>query len=182
MGAQGKFKTMNRRSFLLNGTALMGLFGLGAFYWPIRWRYIVIHHSAGSYGSIEFLQKVHKERQANDPIDAIPYHFVIGNGNGLGDGEIASDLRKKYNIWGAHVSGKNTDRNLRGIGICLIGNFEKEKVTSQQYDSLVSLTKRVMQTYGISANNVTGHGYTPGESTKCPGKNFPMGRFLSDIA
>ena len=34
------------------------------------------------------LRQVHRERQPNDPIDAIPYHFVIGNGRGMTDGEV----------------------------------------------------------------------------------------------
>jgi N-acetyl-anhydromuramyl-L-alanine amidase AmpD len=172
---------MNRRNFFISGSIALGALGAGAMYWPNRWNYIVIHHSAGNYGNIEFLQKVHRERQKNDPIDAIPYHYVIGNGNGLALGEVASDWRQENDIWGAHVSGRNSDRNFRGIGICLIGNYEKNSVPKEQYNSLVSLTKKLMSKYSIAAQNVTGHGYISGENTKCPGKNFPMQQFLSDI-
>jgi len=56
---------MNRRYFIA-GTLTLTALGLGP--------YIVIHHSAGEHGNIEFLKQVHRERQANDPIDAIPYH------------------------------------------------------------------------------------------------------------
>ena len=101
---------MNRRKFVLGGTALLGLFGLAAMYWPNRWKYIVVHHSAGSFGNIDFLQKVHRER-TKDPIHAIAYHYIIGNGNGLADGEVDSDIRKEYNLWGSHVSVNNLDRN-----------------------------------------------------------------------
>jgi hypothetical protein len=72
-----------------------------------------------------------------DPIDAIAYHYIIGNGNGLGMGEIASDWRQSYNLWGAHVSISNLDHNFRGIGICLIGNFENGEVPLAQYQALV---------------------------------------------
>jgi len=172
---------MKRRLFLTSSAIILTSLGAGALYWPRRWKYIVIHHSAGNYGTIEFLQKVHRERQKNDPIDAIPYHYVIGNGNGLDMGEVASDWRQKYNIWGAHVSGNNSDRNFQGIGICLIGNYEENNVPQKQYDSLVSLTQSLMSTYSIDIKHVSGHGHTPGERTKCPGKNFPMQQFLSDI-
>lgn len=171
-----------RRKFLtLSAVTLAGL-GLGAFSWNKRWHYIVIHHSAGEYGNIEFLQKVHRERQAGDPIDAIPYHFIIGNGNGMGDGEIASDWRKDYDIWGAHVSGNNSERNFLGLGICLIGNFEKRAPTSDQYASLLNLTKSLMDQYSIPISNVSGHGHTPGESTKCPGRHFPMRKLISELS
>ena len=172
---------MKRRKILTWPFVILGAIFTGGAYWNRRWKYIVIHHSAGSYGDISFLQEVHRKRQASDPVDAIPYHYVIGNGNGLGMGEIASDFRQTYDLWGAHVSGKNVDRNLRGIGICLIGNYETDPVPEEQYASLVSLTRRLLSKYNIQPEHVSGHGTVEGESTKCPGKNFPMDRFLSDI-
>jgi len=153
----------------------------GGEYWKNRWKYIVVHHSAGSRGDIPFLRRVHRERQANDPIDAIPYHYVIGNGNGLGLGEVATGWREEYHLWGAHVSARNPDRNLRGIGICLIGNFEADFVPKEQYLALLRLTRQLMDNYGISPRNVCGHGQVPGETTKCPGRNFPHDAFHDDI-
>jgi hypothetical protein len=173
---------MNRRKLLITSSALIGAACAGAIYWPSRWNAIVIHHSAGNFGNVDFLQQVHRERQAKDPIDAIPYHFIIGNGNGLGLGEVATGWRQKYDIWGAHVSGNNLDKNFRGLGICLIGNYEENPVPKDQYDALVVLTKFLMAKYSIAAKNVSGHGHTEGEFTKCPGKNFPMNDFLTEIA
>ena len=152
-----------------------------SYWWTHRWNYIVIHHSAGSYGNIEFLQKVHRERQSKDPLDAIPYHYIVGNGNGLGVGVVKSDWRQAWNIWGMHVSRHNVDRNFRGLGICLIGNFEKKNISQKQYQAVVTLTKELMKKYNISITNISGHGYTKGEQTKCPGKHFPMERFLRDV-
>lgn len=172
---------MNRRHFLISATSILAAGGLGGIYWGRRWNYIIVHHSAGTYGDIDFLQKVHRERQPRDPINAIPYHYVIGNGNGLKPGEIASDWRQSWNLWGAHVSANNLDHNLRGIGICLIGNFDNVRVPMVQYQSLVKLTKDLMLRYGIAKENVNGHGMISGESTKCPGKYFPMERFRRDI-
>ena len=95
-----------------------------------RWNYIVIHHSAGNYGSIEFLQNIHDQRQSLDPLKGtIAYHYAIGNGNGMKDGEVGSDLRKKYDIPGVHLRSVNWIRNLFGIGICVIGNIDKHKMT-----------------------------------------------------
>ncbi len=173
---------MKRRRFLAASAVSLGTLCFGAIYWPQRWRYIVIHHSAGAYGDIAFLSRVHRERQAADPIDAIPYHYIIGNGNGLGMGEIESDWRQDLNIWGAHVSARNPDRNFRGIGICLIGNYETQPIPVQQYQSLVTLTKSLMAEYDIPLSNISGHGNVPGETTKCPGKHFPMRKFLKDLA
>ncbi|PVV15787.1 MAG: hypothetical protein B6D72_01715 [gamma proteobacterium symbiont of Ctena orbiculata] len=173
---------MNRRTFLKTSAISGCLLGAGALYWPNRWKYIVVHHSAGNFGTIEFLQRVHRERQAGDPVDAIPYHYVIGNGNGMEEGEVGSDWRQRYAIWGAHVSGRNMDRNLRGIGICLIGNFDIDPVPEGQFVALVELTKALMSKYQIAAEEVSGHGHTDGEQTNCPGRLFPMERFMKEIA
>jgi N-acetyl-anhydromuramyl-L-alanine amidase AmpD len=172
---------MNRRKFITSSLVIAGsLTGVG-WYWAERWKYIVIHHSAGNFGDIPFLQRVHRERQSTDPIDAIPYHYVIGNGNGLKMGEIASDWRQNFDVWGAHVSARNHDWNLRGIGICLIGNFENHQVPEKQYAALVKLTNTLMQRYAIKKEHVNGHGLIEGEQTKCPGKHFPFDRFRKDI-
>ena len=168
---------MNRRRFLITSSLVLGAAGLGGVYWANRWKYIVIHHSAGSYGTIDLLQRVHRQRQANDPIDAIPYHYIIGNGNGLRLGEVASDWRQALDLWGAHVSANNVERNFLGIGICLIGNLEKAPVPPQQFQALVALTRRLMVRYDIAPANVTGHGMLDGEVTKCPGQYFPMEAF-----
>eukprot|EP00487_Bulimina_marginata_P009150 TRINITY_DN349_c0_g1_i3.p1 TRINITY_DN349_c0_g1~~TRINITY_DN349_c0_g1_i3.p1 ORF type:complete len:177 (+),score=11.63 TRINITY_DN349_c0_g1_i3:112-642(+) len=175
---------MNRRSLLKKSSLIIGVTGLctaGAVLWQNRWNYIVIHHSAGRSGNVEILQQVHRQRQSKDPIDAIPYHYIIGNGNGMKSGEVASDWRQEYNIWGAHVSGRNFDHNFRGIGICLIGNLEEKAPAVKQYNALLKLTKQLMLQYNIPLQNVTGHGMTTGERTKCPGKYFPMSKFKRDL-
>ena len=175
-------KWFTRRRFLISATSTIALGITGGIYWSGRWEYIVIHHSAGNYGNIEFLQKVHRQRQAGDPIDAIPYHYVIGNGNGMGLGEIASDWRKENNLWGAHVSGRNSKRNFLGLGICMIGNFEEHYVKEQQYQALLGLCRKLMNKYGIPVFNISGHGLTEGEMTLCPGKYFPMQRLLTELS
>ncbi|MEO1201551.1 MAG: peptidoglycan recognition family protein [Pseudomonadota bacterium] len=175
----GRRRRIARRGFLLAGSAAMLV--AGTVYWPNRWRYIVIHHSAGDFGTIEFLQEVHRQRQALDPIDAIPYHYVIGNGNGLGMGEIASDWRGNLNVWGAHVSGNNSARNFFGLGICMIGNFETSDVPEPQFDALVTLCRSLMRRYSIKRDDVGFHGQIPGEATRCPGRRFPTERLRAAL-
>ncbi len=150
-------------------------------YWPKRWNYIVVHHSAGKFGNIEHLQQVHKERQPNDPVDAIAYHYIIGNRHGLGDGIVDSDSRKQYDLWGGHLRMVNFDKNFRGVGICIIGNLDSNEITSKQFDALVELTKELMTRYNIQKENVLFHGEIKNEQTACPGKNFPKKLFLDKL-
>lgn len=172
---------MTRRSLVM--LILMGIAASALpFYWAARWRYIVIHHSGGGTGDLELLRRVHRERQARDPIDEIPYHFVIGNGRGMGLGEVAATGRWRRRLWGAHLSGRNPDRNWRGIGICLIGDFEAGQVPDIQLEAAMALTRRLMARFGIPPENVTFHGGTPGEMTLCPGRHFPRERFMRGLA
>jgi N-acetyl-anhydromuramyl-L-alanine amidase AmpD len=170
---------MKKRWILLIAILIMVV--LTVQYWNNRWDYIVIHHSAGDYGNIEHLQDIHDQRQSKEPIHAISYHYIIGNGNGMEDGKVESDIRKKYNLWGVHVSGNNRDRNFKGIGICLIGNLENKEMTPKQYESLLLLTKDLMGKYNIPIDHVGFHGKIEGESTKCPGKKFPYEKFIKDL-
>lgn len=170
---------MKKRYIILSSILL--IVAIGFYYWQNRWHYIVIHHSAGDYGNIEHLQDIHDQRQSREPIHAISYHYIIGNGNGMEDGKVASDIRKEWNLWGVHVSRNNWDKNFRGLGICLIRNLDKKKMTAKQYISLVKLTLSLIKKYNIDFENIGFHGKIKGEQTKCPGKFFPYKKFLADI-
>lgn len=171
---------MKRRTLLtLTGTATLAV--AAPAYWTSRWRYITIHHSGGGFGDVALLRRVHRERQPHDPVDAIPYHFLIGNGNGLRLGEIVETERWRLGLWGAHVSAGNSDRNLRGIGICLIGNFQTDEVPDAQLEAAITLSRDLMQRYRIPDEGLNLHGHTPGESTLCPGRNFPRDRFFQAV-
>ncbi|MGB0429266.1 MAG: peptidoglycan recognition protein family protein [Bacteroidia bacterium] len=167
--------------WLLKWTVFAIFLIAAVYYWNNRWAYIIIHHSAGSYGNIEFLQNVHDQRQSKEPIHAISYHYAIGNGNGMEDGKIGSDLRLKYNLWGAHMSLKNFSKNIFGLGICIIGDLENQNITQKQYATLVTLTMQLMHKYNIKKENVLFHGKVAAEQTKCPGKNFPYQKFMNQI-
>lgn len=170
---------MQRRSIvtLIGATTVLG--GL-ALYWPKRWNHIVIHHTAGSYATLEFLRQVRRERQPSTLIDEAPYHYIIGNGNGIGMGEVVETQRAATDLWGAHVA--KASRNFLAIGVVLVGNFETTQVPEQQLEAAVTLTRSLMGRYRIPPRRVTLHGKTPGESSKCPGKNFPHEDFLQAIS
>lgn len=137
---------------------------------PIRdWRHIVIHHTASSTGSVESVHEAHLKRGW----DGIGYHFLIGNGNGMGDGEIQSTFRWREQIHGAHAKSPGNEYNEHGIGICLVGNFEETDPSSAQLASVKRLVGVLKHEYGLTAGQVIGHRDV--KATACPGKNFPIG-------
>jgi len=101
------------------------------------WKYIIIHHSATASGSAKAFHKYHTDQGYG----GLCYHFVIGNGNGLPDGRIEEGFRWKEQIAGTHVDENSWYHNIFGIGICLVGNFDKEKPTKKQIVALTGLIK-----------------------------------------
>lgn len=137
-----------------------------------KWKYIIIHHSATDAGNSEQFNKSHMQKGWK----GVGYHFIIDNGTcGKDDGQVETTPRWLKQEDGAHC--KAGDMNEKGIGICVVGNFSKERVTRRQMNSLVYLASTLSNYYGIPKKNIMGHGQVPGASTECPGKRFPWKTF-----
>jgi len=144
------------------------------------WSTIIIHHSATGEGNATIIDKWHREENG---WNGIGYDFVIGNGTNSGDGEVEPTFRWRGQLTGAHTGGTPGNwANEEGIGICLIGDFNRTAPTARQMDSLVRLVRFLQQRYGIPKSRIYGHGSTPGgHSTDCPGARFPMSRFKANL-
>lgn len=142
------------------------------------WKYVVLHHSATNEGNANRFDKYHREQKKWE--HGLAYHFVIGNGNGSGNGEIEVGDRWKKQLHGAHTA--NTDLNQISIGICLVGNFEENnKPTYNQLESLISLVDYFSKKYNIPKSRIVKHSQVLQKGTACPGKNFPYKQFINEI-
>jgi hypothetical protein len=137
------------------------------------WTAIIVHHSATDEGNAAIIDKWHRE---NNGWDGIGYDFVIGNGTNSGDGAIEPTYRWRGQLTGAHAGGTPGNwANEEGVGICLVGDFNRYSPTTRQRESLVKLIRFLQQRYHIPKSRVYGHGTVPGgHDTDCPGKHFPM--------
>ena len=137
-----------------------------------QWEYIIVHHSATESGSVESIHEEHLKRRDAEGNHwlGIGYHFVIGNGHGIQDGTVQPTFRWNEQVHGAH-SGSEVF-NSRGIGICLIGNFEKSPPSKAQLDSLKTLVKVLSIRHRITPEKFMGHAAV--KTTACPGKHFPL--------
>ena len=87
------------------------------------WKYVVLHHSASPEGSYNSIDKEHRNRLG---WDGCGYHFIIGNGTESPDGQIEVSQRWRNQKLGVHCrDGKNPDINEYGIGICIVGDLDK---------------------------------------------------------
>jgi hypothetical protein len=143
------------------------------------WQFVVIHHSGTSSGSVESIHREHKQRKDSSGNNwlGIGYHFVIGNGSGMADGEISPTFRWNEQIHGAHSG--STLHNANGIGVCLIGNFEESSPTAEQLTALKRLLASLAERYRIPVTRVIGHSAV--RATACPGKHFPFAKVLQQL-
>jgi murein DD-endopeptidase MepM/ murein hydrolase activator NlpD len=144
---------------------------------PRRWKYIVLHHSGAEDGSLKSIDRYHREERHME--NGLAYHFLIGNGNGMGDGEIAVGNRWKEQLDGGHL--RSESQNKTALGICLVGNFDKTKPTEKQLRSLENLTRALMKRCGLSVSAVRTHQNINVVHTRCPGSKFPMRAFLAKL-
>ncbi len=139
-----------------------------------RWRYIILHHSATKSGNACIFDQYHRQRG----MDEVAYHFIIGNGDKLGDGEIEATSRWREQKHGAHAGVE--PYNEYGIGVCVVGDFESGgQVTPAQFEALVQLCAYLMRTYHIPIQNIKRH--CDIRATKCPGANFPYGELIQRL-
>ena len=144
---------------------------------PGRWRYVVVHHSGADRGDLKSIDRYHREERHME--HGLAYHFLIGNGNGMRDGEIAVGDRWREQLAGGHLHSEA--QNKIAIGICLIGNFDEDKPTAPQMQSLASLTDALLRRCKLSASAVKTHQQINVVKTRCPGTNFPTRSFIKSL-
>ncbi len=134
------------------------------------WQFVVLHHSASEAGSVESIDADHRTRKdaSGIPWRGIGYHFVIGNGRGMQDGQVQSTFRWRDQTAGAHAG--EARYNQEGIGICLIGDFQSAPPSEKQLESLAQLLTQLQGEWQIPDDRIITHGQV--KATACPGKQF----------
>ena len=137
---------------------------------PREWTFIVLHHSATAGGNAESFGAYHRYHNG---WRSLGYHFVIGNGQDMGDGVVEAGPRWKRQEAGAHAN--SNAYNQYGIGICLVGNFEFERPTEAQLAAVKALARALAKRFHIAPERIVGHGeIRQGGGTACPGRLFPL--------
>ena len=111
---------------------------------------IIVHCSATREGkpfTVADIDRWHRERGWK----GCGYHYVITL-----DGRV--EQGRSEQVAGAHCSGRNSE----SIGVCYIGGCDlvgksKDTRTEAQKKAMVTLIRQLMQTHGISIENVRCH-------------------------
>ena len=139
-----------------------------------RWQFIIVHNSGTRQGNARIFDYYH--RNVRRMRNGLAYHFVIGNGTSSGNGEIEVGDRWRRQINGGHVHSDYL--NNISLGICLVGDFNRDQPTRAQLDSAEELIRYLRERCG----KTNGHDIPvrphkemnpPRWPTDCPGDAFP---------
>ncbi len=125
---------------------------------------ITLHHGGEFFSEdknvIEYLRTLQSWSRKEKGWMDIPYHYMI-------------DLTGKvYETRPIQYPGDtNTDYDVRGHAlICVMGNYEVQKLNAEQLKSIVELTSYLAKKYSVDLNDIKGH--KDYASTLCPGADF----------
>lgn len=143
-----------------------------------RWKYIIVHNSGTRQGNARAFDYYHKKVRKMQ--NGMAYHFVVGNGRSSGNGEIEIGNRWVRQINGGHVHSDYL--NNISLGICLVGDFNRDQPTRAQLEATEELIKYLRERCGRvngRAIPVKPHREMnpPRWATDCPGDDFPYGWF-----
>ena len=132
-----------------------------------RPRKVTIHHSAMYFRSqapqaaAAQIARIQREHMGNRRYGDIGYHFLIDPSGRVWEG-------RELKWQGAHASGSN---NIANIGICLLGNFVRERggqgPTQAQVRTMEQLVVNLMRHYRMKGDALFCH--SDFKSTACPG-------------
>lgn len=147
--------------------AIVLVVGAFAYFLLPRFRYdaIVIHHSASEFDNYRTIrdshQKTHGWRDAG-------YHLIFSNGKaGIPVGHLEATSRYRYLSYS--LATKDVTCNVRGIHVCLVGNYESHSMPTSLRPAVAHAIRSLQQRYKIPDDRILFHGEDCSPSA-CPGK------------
>ena len=133
-----------------------------------QWQRVILHGTGSSQGTPRLLQRYHADVQGVP--EGRAWHFIIGNGNGTGDGHIEATEGWKRGVPAA--SGRDPGTRYTSISVCLAGDFHAHGPTEGQLEAL----KELMDYLGIKLGTIGlgAHEDARGDMAGCLGIKFPL--------
>lgn len=150
------------------GRGVDAIFNTKADLKSANWDSIVIVHSGSPAGSAESIADQHKAVG----YDGLSYHFLIGNGTGMGNGEIHLGNRWLTQTNGAQLAGLQSNNP---IEICLIGNGDRKPFSDEQIQYLAQVVSTLADRLEIPRDKIYLHEDIA--ATTSPGRYFPRASF-----
>jgi N-acetylmuramoyl-L-alanine amidase len=126
---------------------------------------LIIHHSLTKDGQVVDWKAIRKYHIEVNGWHDIGYHWGIERAGNC----YVLEAGRPETVAGAHTKGMNE----HSLGICLVGNYDREKVPEAAFALLVDLCARKCHEYGLKPEDIVTHHRYAAYKT-CPGKLFPM--------
>ena len=148
-------------------------------------KHCVIHHSAGNNNDTDYvniIRNIYLLHTESNGWDDIGYNFVIAPNGTIFSGRDAQSVADEDNIQGAHFCGKNGGT----MGVCLLGNYNTAKPSSEMRRSLTNLLSWKLHKEELSTLDAYPHPdglgddlptvtmHRTGCATECPGNNTAL--------
>ena len=136
-----------------------------------KWYGVMLHHTAGN--TKDKIAQIRKAHINNNKWGDIGYHYVLEIDD-KGRGHLKTGRSLFYQ--GAH---SGVDKYNNGyIGLCIPGNYEKDKLSPELYDDLINAICTLEQKF-CTSNGFLGHREV--KATACPGKNIDLNQIRQDL-
>lgn len=122
---------------------------------------VVLHHSLTKDGEVVDFSAIKRFHINTRGWRDIGYHYVIEMVNG----EPRTFKGRPEGTIGAHTLGYN-----HFLGICIVGNYDKDEVPKELLLELYKLLDDIRDRYG----EIIIHGHNEYSTKTCPGKKFPL--------
>lgn len=136
----------------------------------LRYRSLVIHHTAGPTGDLASIRKLHDKYG----LDAA-YHLILSNGSG-GAPRGHLESTRWYALTLSSPATSNRRCNLSSVQLCIVGNYESAPLPADLQVALGHAVAKLQRTYGIPDERVRLH--RDCNATKCPGRHVTWERVL----
>lgn len=121
------------------------------------WQYIIVHDSRGQVGSANDLDRFWNQYYQGEGLSprGAGYHFVINDAAGNADGQIEVCQRWQEQYPGGFIDAEGDDHwNRVAIGVCVMGDAERQGFSEDQLASLGRLVREMQLRLNIPRENV----------------------------
>jgi hypothetical protein len=150
------------------------VFGTRADIEPGRWTSIVVVHSGSPVGSPASVEEQHR----SVGYDGMGFHFLVGNGTGMSEGQIHVGYRWMDQVDGADLAGLTSSKGI--IEVCLVGDGDRRPFGEEQLHRAAQLVAALADRLDIPSSEIRLHSDLA--QTSSPGRYFPRQAFEDLIA
>lgn len=141
---------------------------------PGRWESIVVVHSGSPVGSPASIEEAHR----SVGYDGMGFHFLVGNGTGMSEGQIHVGYRWMEQRDGAELAGLDSSKGV--VEVCLVGDGDRRPFGDEQLHRAAQLVAALADRLGIESSQIMLHSDLA--ETSSPGDYFPRQAFEDLIA